>query len=129
MWKREGKTPGQIVSEKQLELMEDRGALEQLCHSMMEAHPQVVTISGGGEGQSHLQSQPQDTPKSLAISLSGSPEALPKNDWPSFMYSSLIVIFLVKVRRDEIGRYWKNTTSFPIRRIPPLEFTLHGGVI
>lgn len=42
MWKREGKTPGQIVSEKQLELMEDRGALEQLCHSMMEAHPQVV---------------------------------------------------------------------------------------
>ncbi|EHH26240.1 hypothetical protein EGK_16157 [Macaca mulatta] len=42
LWKREGKTPGQIVSEKQLELMEDRGALEQLCHSMMEAHPQVV---------------------------------------------------------------------------------------
>ncbi|XP_023083351.1 glutamyl-tRNA(Gln) amidotransferase subunit B, mitochondrial isoform X3 [Piliocolobus tephrosceles] len=42
LWKREGKTPGQIVSEKQLELMEDRGALEQLCHSVMEAHPQVV---------------------------------------------------------------------------------------
>ncbi|XP_011904455.1 PREDICTED: glutamyl-tRNA(Gln) amidotransferase subunit B, mitochondrial [Cercocebus atys] len=42
LWKREGKTPGQIVSEKQLELMEDQGALEQLCHSMMEAHPQVV---------------------------------------------------------------------------------------
>ncbi|XP_073896708.1 glutamyl-tRNA(Gln) amidotransferase subunit B, mitochondrial isoform X7 [Macaca fascicularis] len=97
LWKREGKTPGQIVSEKQLELMEDRGALEQLCHSMMEAHPQVVTISGGGEGQSHLQSQPQDTPKSLAITLCGSPEALPKNDWPSFIYNSLIVIFLVKV--------------------------------
>ncbi|XP_033071377.1 glutamyl-tRNA(Gln) amidotransferase subunit B, mitochondrial isoform X2 [Trachypithecus francoisi] len=97
LWKREGKTPGQIVSEKQLELMEDRGLLEQLCHSVMEAHPQVVTISGRGKGQSHLQSQPQDTPKSLAITLCGSPEALPKNDWPSFIYNSLIVIFLVKV--------------------------------
>ncbi|XP_017726615.1 PREDICTED: glutamyl-tRNA(Gln) amidotransferase subunit B, mitochondrial isoform X2 [Rhinopithecus bieti] len=42
LWKGEGKTPGQIVSEKQLELMEDRGSLEQLCHSVMEAHPQVV---------------------------------------------------------------------------------------
>uniref|UniRef100_A0A2R9C7R1 Glutamyl-tRNA(Gln) amidotransferase subunit B, mitochondrial n=1 Tax=Pan paniscus TaxID=9597 RepID=A0A2R9C7R1_PANPA len=42
LWKREGKTPGQIVSEKQLELMQDQGALEQLCHSVMEAHPQVV---------------------------------------------------------------------------------------
>ncbi|XP_032004164.1 glutamyl-tRNA(Gln) amidotransferase subunit B, mitochondrial isoform X1 [Hylobates moloch] len=42
LWKREGKTPRQIVSEKQLELMQDQGALEQLCHSVMEAHPQVV---------------------------------------------------------------------------------------
>ncbi|XP_055132097.1 glutamyl-tRNA(Gln) amidotransferase subunit B, mitochondrial isoform X5 [Symphalangus syndactylus] len=42
LWKREGKTPRQIVSEKQLELMQDQGVLEQLCHSVMEAHPQVV---------------------------------------------------------------------------------------
>ncbi|XP_035150340.2 glutamyl-tRNA(Gln) amidotransferase subunit B, mitochondrial isoform X2 [Callithrix jacchus] len=36
LWKREGKTPGQIVSEKQLELMQDRGALEQFCYSVMD---------------------------------------------------------------------------------------------
>nr|XP_012325454.1 glutamyl-tRNA(Gln) amidotransferase subunit B, mitochondrial isoform X1 [Aotus nancymaae] len=42
LWKREGKTPGQIVSEKQLELMQDRGALEQFCYSVMKDHPQVV---------------------------------------------------------------------------------------
>ncbi|XP_063494341.1 glutamyl-tRNA(Gln) amidotransferase subunit B, mitochondrial isoform X3 [Symphalangus syndactylus] len=93
LWKREGKTPRQIVSEKQLELMQDQGVLEQLCHSVMEAHPQVVTISGRGEGQS----QPQDMPKSLAIAPCGSTEALPKNGWPSFINNSLIVIFLVKV--------------------------------
>ncbi|XP_023385974.1 glutamyl-tRNA(Gln) amidotransferase subunit B, mitochondrial isoform X2 [Pteropus vampyrus] len=42
LWRNEGKTPAQIVSEKQLELMQDQEALEQLCHAMMEEHPQVV---------------------------------------------------------------------------------------
>ncbi|XP_016000059.2 glutamyl-tRNA(Gln) amidotransferase subunit B, mitochondrial isoform X1 [Rousettus aegyptiacus] len=42
LWRNEGKTPAQIVSEKQLELMQDREALEQLCHAVMEEHPQVV---------------------------------------------------------------------------------------
>ncbi|XP_012515473.1 PREDICTED: glutamyl-tRNA(Gln) amidotransferase subunit B, mitochondrial, partial [Propithecus coquereli] len=42
LWKHEGKTPTQIVSEKKLELMQDQEALEQLCHSVMQGHPQVV---------------------------------------------------------------------------------------
>ncbi|XP_008568233.1 PREDICTED: glutamyl-tRNA(Gln) amidotransferase subunit B, mitochondrial isoform X1 [Galeopterus variegatus] len=42
LWKNEGKTPAQIVSEKQLELMQDQEALEQLCCAAMELHPQVV---------------------------------------------------------------------------------------
>lgn len=42
LWKGEGKTAVQIVSEKQLGLMQDREALEQLCQSTMEGHPQVV---------------------------------------------------------------------------------------
>ncbi|XP_032989819.1 glutamyl-tRNA(Gln) amidotransferase subunit B, mitochondrial [Rhinolophus ferrumequinum] len=42
LWKSEGKTPAQIVSEKKLELMQDRETLEQLCHATMEQHPHVV---------------------------------------------------------------------------------------
>ncbi|KAM6147891.1 glutamyl-tRNA(Gln) amidotransferase subunit B, mitochondrial [Erethizon dorsatum] len=42
LWKGEAKTAAQIVSEKQLELMQDQEALEQLCQSMMEGHRQVV---------------------------------------------------------------------------------------
>uniref|UniRef100_A0A9L0TQ35 Glutamyl-tRNA(Gln) amidotransferase subunit B, mitochondrial n=1 Tax=Equus caballus TaxID=9796 RepID=A0A9L0TQ35_HORSE len=42
LWRNEGKTPAQIVSEKKLELMQDQEALEQLCHAVMEGHPQVV---------------------------------------------------------------------------------------
>ncbi|XP_029412622.1 glutamyl-tRNA(Gln) amidotransferase subunit B, mitochondrial isoform X2 [Nannospalax galili] len=42
LWKGEGKTPAQIVSEQELELMQDQEALEQLCHAAMEGHPQVV---------------------------------------------------------------------------------------
>ncbi|XP_032320743.1 glutamyl-tRNA(Gln) amidotransferase subunit B, mitochondrial isoform X2 [Camelus ferus] len=42
LWRSEGKTPAQIVAEKQLELMQDDEALEQLCRATMEAHPQVV---------------------------------------------------------------------------------------
>uniref|UniRef100_A0A8C9AAV1 Glutamyl-tRNA(Gln) amidotransferase subunit B, mitochondrial n=1 Tax=Prolemur simus TaxID=1328070 RepID=A0A8C9AAV1_PROSS len=42
LWKNEGKTPAQIVSEKKLELMQDQEALEQLCRSVMQGHPEVV---------------------------------------------------------------------------------------
>ncbi|XP_069349239.1 glutamyl-tRNA(Gln) amidotransferase subunit B, mitochondrial isoform X1 [Eulemur rufifrons] len=43
LWKNEGKTPAQIVSEKKLELMQDQEALEQLCRSVTQGHPEVVT--------------------------------------------------------------------------------------
>ncbi|XP_021103541.1 glutamyl-tRNA(Gln) amidotransferase subunit B, mitochondrial isoform X3 [Heterocephalus glaber] len=42
LWKGKGKTAVQIVSEKQLGLMQDQEALEQLCRSTMEEHPQAV---------------------------------------------------------------------------------------
>uniref|UniRef100_A0AAA9SYS8 Glutamyl-tRNA(Gln) amidotransferase subunit B, mitochondrial n=1 Tax=Bos taurus TaxID=9913 RepID=A0AAA9SYS8_BOVIN len=42
LWRNEGKTPAQIVAEKKLELLQDPEALEQLCRSTLEAHPDVV---------------------------------------------------------------------------------------
>ncbi|XP_059121539.1 glutamyl-tRNA(Gln) amidotransferase subunit B, mitochondrial [Peromyscus eremicus] len=42
LWKGEGKTAAQIVSEQQLELMQDREALEQLCQATIDGHPQAV---------------------------------------------------------------------------------------
>uniref|UniRef100_A0A8C9KXY6 Glutamyl-tRNA(Gln) amidotransferase subunit B, mitochondrial n=1 Tax=Panthera tigris altaica TaxID=74533 RepID=A0A8C9KXY6_PANTA len=42
LWRSKGKTPSQIVSEKKLELMQDEEALERVCHTVMEGHPQVV---------------------------------------------------------------------------------------
>lgn len=45
LWKGEGKTAAQIVSAQQLELMQDREALEELCQATIDGHPQVVTIS------------------------------------------------------------------------------------
>ncbi|OBS57374.1 hypothetical protein A6R68_11498 [Neotoma lepida] len=42
LWKGEGKTAAQIVSEQQLELMQDREALEELCQATIDGHPQVV---------------------------------------------------------------------------------------
>ncbi|XP_055406613.1 glutamyl-tRNA(Gln) amidotransferase subunit B, mitochondrial isoform X2 [Bubalus kerabau] len=42
LWRNEGKTPTQIVAEKKLELLQDPEALEQLCRSTLEAHPDVV---------------------------------------------------------------------------------------
>lgn len=49
LWKGEGKTAAQIVSEQQLELMQDREALEQLCQATIDGHPQAVTISNGSK--------------------------------------------------------------------------------
>ncbi|XP_051013346.1 glutamyl-tRNA(Gln) amidotransferase subunit B, mitochondrial [Acomys russatus] len=42
LWKGEGKTAAQIVSAQQLELMQDREALEELCQATIDGHPQVV---------------------------------------------------------------------------------------
>lgn len=49
LWKGQGKTAAQIVSEQQLELMQDREALEQLCQATIDGHPQTVTISTGSK--------------------------------------------------------------------------------
>ncbi|KAM4811720.1 glutamyl-tRNA(Gln) amidotransferase subunit B, mitochondrial [Urocitellus parryii] len=42
LWRGQGKTAAQIVSEQKLELLQDPAALEQLCLTTMEEHPQVV---------------------------------------------------------------------------------------
>ncbi|XP_021013314.1 glutamyl-tRNA(Gln) amidotransferase subunit B, mitochondrial [Mus caroli] len=42
LWKGEGKTAAQIVSEQKLELMQDQEALEKLCQTTIDGHPQVV---------------------------------------------------------------------------------------
>nr|XP_040149128.1 glutamyl-tRNA(Gln) amidotransferase subunit B, mitochondrial isoform X2 [Ictidomys tridecemlineatus] len=42
LWRGQGKTAAQIVSEQKLELLQDPAALEQLCLATMEEHPQVV---------------------------------------------------------------------------------------
>ncbi|XP_047422915.1 glutamyl-tRNA(Gln) amidotransferase subunit B, mitochondrial isoform X1 [Sciurus carolinensis] len=42
LWSAEGKTAAQVVSEQKLELMQDLEALDRLCLSTMEGHPQVV---------------------------------------------------------------------------------------
>ncbi|KAK7805079.1 hypothetical protein U0070_003012 [Myodes glareolus] len=42
LWKGQGKTAAQIVSEQQLGLMQDREALEQLCQATIDGHPQTV---------------------------------------------------------------------------------------
>lgn len=42
LWRGGGKTAAQIVSEQQLELMQDGEALEELCQATIDGHPQVV---------------------------------------------------------------------------------------
>ena len=49
LWKGQGKTAAQIVSEQQLELMQDHEALEQLCQATIDGHPQTVTLSPGSK--------------------------------------------------------------------------------
>ncbi|KAM9747459.1 glutamyl-tRNA(Gln) amidotransferase subunit B, mitochondrial isoform 4-T4 [Dama dama] len=48
LWRNEGKTPAQIVAEKNLELLQDPEVLERLCRSTLEAHPDVVRGPRGG---------------------------------------------------------------------------------
>lgn len=49
LWRGEGKTAAQIVSEQQLELIQDEEALEELCQATIEGHPQVVSICNGSQ--------------------------------------------------------------------------------
>lgn len=102
LWRSKGKTPSQIVSEKKLELMQDQEALERVCHTVMEGHPQVVIITcrekrgfmcSRGKGPpswpAQGQRRPEDSAESLSTASLRSPEAPPKG-WPSFIRKSLI---------------------------------------
>lgn len=42
LWRTPGKMPAQIVAEKQLDLMQDQEALEQLCRATLDSNPQMV---------------------------------------------------------------------------------------
>ncbi|XP_055974950.1 glutamyl-tRNA(Gln) amidotransferase subunit B, mitochondrial [Sorex fumeus] len=42
LWRTPGKMPAQIVAEKQLDLMQDQEALEQLCRATLDSNPQTV---------------------------------------------------------------------------------------
>lgn len=101
LWRNEGKTPAQIVSEKQLELMQDQEALEQLCHAVMEDHPQVVITTRGVERASCAAgTRPPpwlaeggfvDVAKSLSTASCCSSEALPTSGWPGFTSNSISI--------------------------------------
>uniref|UniRef100_A0A803YCX6 Glutamyl-tRNA(Gln) amidotransferase subunit B, mitochondrial n=1 Tax=Meleagris gallopavo TaxID=9103 RepID=A0A803YCX6_MELGA len=50
LWKGEGKTPLEIVKEKQLELIQDQEELEQICQAVIdEREKEVMAIKGGNE--------------------------------------------------------------------------------
>lgn len=101
LWRREGKTPAQIVAEKKLELMQDRDALEQLCQATLEEHPQVVTTArrvkglcvqpGGGPPSRPAEGQPEDRARSLSTNSLLQPRGASKNGWPSFSNNSLSI--------------------------------------
>lgn len=80
LWKGEGKTAAQIVTEQQLELMQDREALEQLCQAAIDGHPQAVTISKGNKvfQCSRNEGQPDLCPQFLL-----QPQPLAHEGWPS----------------------------------------------
>uniref|UniRef100_A0A8C3LFL4 Glutamyl-tRNA(Gln) amidotransferase subunit B, mitochondrial n=1 Tax=Chrysolophus pictus TaxID=9089 RepID=A0A8C3LFL4_CHRPC len=50
LWKGEGKTPLEIVKEKQLELIQDQEELEQICQAVIdEREKEVMAIKGGNQ--------------------------------------------------------------------------------
>nr|XP_047927705.1 glutamyl-tRNA(Gln) amidotransferase subunit B, mitochondrial isoform X2 [Anser cygnoides] len=50
LWKGEGKTPLEIVKEKQLQLIEDREELEQICQAVIDEHEkEVMAIKAGNQ--------------------------------------------------------------------------------
>lgn len=44
LWKGEGKTPLEIVKEKQLQLLEDGEELEQICQAVIDEHKKEVIM-------------------------------------------------------------------------------------
>ncbi|KAM8969706.1 glutamyl-tRNA(Gln) amidotransferase subunit B, mitochondrial isoform X1 [Sarcophilus harrisii] len=43
LWHNKGKTPGQIIREKKLELLQNQEELEEICQAVLDKHPQEVT--------------------------------------------------------------------------------------
>lgn len=82
LWRNEGKTPAQIVAEKKLELLQDPEALEQLCRSTLEAHPDVVGIPAGRGRHAGAVALGRRPPLLLSPC---SPAELPDNGWPGFI--------------------------------------------
>lgn len=82
LWRNEGKTPAQIVAEKKLELLQDPEALEQLCRSTLEAHPDVVGIPAGRGRHAGAVASGRRPPLLLSPC---SPAELPDNGWPGFI--------------------------------------------
>uniref|UniRef100_A0A8B9XK42 Glutamyl-tRNA(Gln) amidotransferase subunit B, mitochondrial n=1 Tax=Bos mutus grunniens TaxID=30521 RepID=A0A8B9XK42_BOSMU len=82
LWRNEGKTPAQIVAEKKLELLQDPEALEQLCRSTLEAHPDVVRIPAGRGRHAGAVALGRGPPLLLSPY---SPAELPDNGWPGFI--------------------------------------------
>jgi hypothetical protein len=104
LWKGEGKTAAQIVSEQRLELMQDQEALERLCQSTMEGHPQVVTIMGR-ERELVLRTTPDTCPLFLL-----QPEALPQKGWCELITPIICVSSFVKIKKMKLDEYGRDTT-------------------
>ncbi|XP_036619091.1 glutamyl-tRNA(Gln) amidotransferase subunit B, mitochondrial [Trichosurus vulpecula] len=50
LWQNQGKTPGQIVQEKKLELLQDQEELEEICQAVLAKHPQeVMAVKKGNQ--------------------------------------------------------------------------------
>ncbi|XP_043826005.1 glutamyl-tRNA(Gln) amidotransferase subunit B, mitochondrial isoform X2 [Dromiciops gliroides] len=50
LWQNQGKTPGQIVQEKKLELLQNQEELEEICQAVLDKHPQeVLAVKKGNQ--------------------------------------------------------------------------------
>lgn len=88
LWRGQGKTAAQIVSEQQLELIQDEEALEELCQATIEGHPQVVSICSGSRFFVCNKSEGlRDTCPQSGLQ----PQTLPQEGWPSPVNPSLCV--------------------------------------
>lgn len=88
LWKGEGKTAAQIVSEQRLELMRDGEALEELCQATIDGHPQVVTIPNRSKFFGCNMSEGQlDTCPQFVLQ----PQTVPQEGWPSLINPYLCI--------------------------------------
>ncbi|XP_020849783.1 glutamyl-tRNA(Gln) amidotransferase subunit B, mitochondrial isoform X2 [Phascolarctos cinereus] len=50
LWQNQGKTPGQIIREKKLELLQNQEELEEICQAVLAKHPQqVMAVKNGNQ--------------------------------------------------------------------------------